>query len=82
MQLEHVGLNHLSWERKVLVDGVDRLPELIDEHADELAEEVDLPAELVRLCARSRPTTCSYFYFDRRRCWLEETDTTARAPRR
>ncbi len=29
VQLEHVGLNHLSWERKVLVDGVDRLPQLI-----------------------------------------------------
>jgi 6-phospho-beta-glucosidase len=29
VQLEHVGLNHLSWERKVLVDGEDRLPELL-----------------------------------------------------
>jgi 6-phospho-beta-glucosidase len=29
VQLEHVGLNHLTWERKVLVDGVDRLPELL-----------------------------------------------------
>jgi 6-phospho-beta-glucosidase len=29
VQLEHVGLNHLSWIRKVLVDGVDRLPELL-----------------------------------------------------
>ncbi len=30
VQLEHVGLNHLTWERKVLVDGVDRLPEILD----------------------------------------------------
>ena len=30
VQLEHVGLNHLSWERTVLVDGDDRLPGLID----------------------------------------------------
>ena len=29
VELEHVGLNHLSWERAVLVDGVDRLPELL-----------------------------------------------------
>ena len=29
VQLEHVGLNHLTWERKVLVDGFDRLPELL-----------------------------------------------------
>jgi 6-phospho-beta-glucosidase len=34
VQLEHVGLNHLSWERKVLVDGVDRLPELLAVPAD------------------------------------------------
>ena len=32
VQLEHVGLNHLTWERKVLVDGVDRLPELLERH--------------------------------------------------
>jgi 6-phospho-beta-glucosidase len=34
VQLEHVGLNHLSWERKVFVDGVDRLPELLALPAD------------------------------------------------
>ena len=30
VQLDHVGLNHLSWERAVLIDGVDRLPELLE----------------------------------------------------
>src|SRR5215212_7622274 len=30
VQLDHVGLNHLTWERAVLVDGVDRLSELLD----------------------------------------------------
>ncbi len=30
VEIEHVGLNHLSWERAVRVDGVDRLPELLD----------------------------------------------------
>src|SRR5512134_860704 len=34
VRLDHVGLNHLTWERKVLVDGVDRLPELLDPAAD------------------------------------------------
>jgi 6-phospho-beta-glucosidase len=29
VQLDHVGLNHLSWVRRVLVDGVDRLPEVL-----------------------------------------------------
>jgi 6-phospho-beta-glucosidase len=41
--LEHVGLNHLTWERAALVDGVDVLPDLLDKHLDELAAEVDLP---------------------------------------
>ena len=30
VELEHVGLNHLTWIRAVRVDGVDRLPELLD----------------------------------------------------
>ena len=30
VELEHVGLNHLSWERAVRVDGEDRLPDLLD----------------------------------------------------
>ena len=60
VQLEHVGLNHLSWERKVLVDGEDRLPGLIDTYSDQLGEEVDLPGDLVRLQrARCRRTTCA-----------------------
>jgi 6-phospho-beta-glucosidase len=62
VQLEHVGLNHLSWERKVLVDGEDRLPGLIDTYADQLGEEVDMPGELIRL-TRSIPSYyLRYFY--------------------
>jgi 6-phospho-beta-glucosidase len=47
--LEHVGLNHLSWERAARVDGVDRLPELIARESAALADEVGLPeAEIKR----------------------------------
>jgi 6-phospho-beta-glucosidase len=46
--LEHVGLNHLSWERAVRVDGVDRLPELLEQHADLLADEFRLPVDMIR----------------------------------
>jgi 6-phospho-beta-glucosidase len=62
VQLEHVGLNHLSWERRVMVDGVDRLPELIDVYADQLGEEVDLPGELVRLMRSIPSYYLRYFY--------------------
>ncbi|MDX6548759.1 MAG: 6-phospho-beta-glucosidase, partial [Gaiellales bacterium] len=62
VQLEHVGLNHLSWERRVLVDGVDRLPELIDGFADQLGEDVDLPGDLVRLLRAIPSYYLRYFY--------------------
>src|SRR4029079_1325059 len=29
VELDHVGLNHLTWVREVRVDGVDRLPEIL-----------------------------------------------------
>jgi 6-phospho-beta-glucosidase len=62
VQLEHVGLNHLSWERRVMVNGVDRLPELIDGYADQLAEDVDLPGDLVRLLRAIPSYYLRYFY--------------------
>jgi 6-phospho-beta-glucosidase len=34
--LDHVGLNHLTWERAVYVDGVDHLPKLFADHMAEL----------------------------------------------
>src|SRR5215468_3680705 len=41
--LDHVGLNHLTWERAVLVDGEDRLPDLLAGHAAEIAGHIHLP---------------------------------------
>jgi len=46
--LDHVGLNHLTWERAVLVNGTDRLPELIARHAPEIAEHTGLPPSVMR----------------------------------
>src|ERR1700733_12223579 len=42
VSLGHVGLNHLTWERSVMVDGTDRLPELIAGHGAEIAEHTGL----------------------------------------
>src|ERR1700722_2296340 len=47
VQLDHVGLNHLTWERKVLVDGKDRLPDLLATGAEEIAADIELPAEVM-----------------------------------
>jgi 6-phospho-beta-glucosidase len=43
VSLDHVGLNHLTWERAVLVDGKDRLPELIASHGEQIAAHVEAP---------------------------------------
>ncbi len=62
VELDHVGLNHLTWEREVLVDGADVLPRLLDERVAEIAAEIELPVEVVgRL--RSVPSYyLRYFY--------------------
>jgi 6-phospho-beta-glucosidase len=45
--VDQVGLNHLTWCRRVLLDGEDVLPELLSEHADELAAHVGLQRRLL-----------------------------------
>ncbi|WP_413799297.1 6-phospho-beta-glucosidase [Streptomyces iranensis] len=48
--LEHVGLNHLTWERAVRVggtDGEDVLPKLLAEHGEAIAEDLRMPRTLV-----------------------------------
>jgi 6-phospho-beta-glucosidase len=63
VQLEHVGLNHLSWERAVLVDGLDRLPELLGGGAAEMADEIGMPIELMRLLGAIPSYYLRYYYF-------------------
>ena len=47
VSLDHVGLNHLTWERAVRVAGIDRLPELIAGHREEIAAHVESPAHVL-----------------------------------
>lgn len=62
VELGHVGLNHLSWIRSVVVDGVDRLPELLEAGSAELGRDVGSPAQLVRL-TRSIPSYYLKYYY-------------------
>jgi len=64
--LEHVGLNHLSWERAVRVDGVDRLPELLADDPGALAEHVGLPAEVIQAVGAIPSYYLRYYYETRR----------------
>ncbi len=62
VELEHVGLNHLSWERAVRIDGVDRLPEILDRW-EELGPEAGFPGELVRALGALPSSYLRYYYF-------------------
>ncbi len=62
MLVDQVGLNHLTWIRRVLVDGEDRLPELLDRHLDDYAEQLELPAELIRELGALPSYYLRYFY--------------------
>ncbi len=65
VELEHVGLNHLSWERAIRVDGVDRLPELLERDGALLADEVGLPLELLRALGALPSYYLRYYYATR-----------------
>ncbi|BEL02637.1 hypothetical protein Q0Z83_008280 [Actinoplanes sichuanensis] len=60
--LDHIGLNHLTWERAALVDGVDRLPGLLADHMSEISGEVDIPAPVIAMLGVVPSYYLSYFY--------------------
>lgn len=62
VELDHVGLNHLTWEVGVRVDGEDVLPRLVDEHVDRVAPATGLPPDLVRRLGVVPSYYLHYFY--------------------
>lgn len=62
IELDHFGLNHLTWTRRVLVDGQDRLPGLLDTSAGALAERSGLPADVLRRLGVWPSHYLRYFY--------------------
>jgi 6-phospho-beta-glucosidase len=65
VRLGHVGLNHLTWERAVFVDGQDRLPEILEKSLGELSEEVELPAEILQHSGTVPSYYLRYYYLTR-----------------
>jgi len=62
VEIEHVGLNHLTWVRSARVDGVDRLPELLDRFSPELELESGSPPGLLRLLGALPSYYLHYYY--------------------
>lgn len=62
IQLKHVGLNHLSWETAVYVDGVDRLPDLLANRIDAVAEKFRITPDHLRLQGAVPSYYLHYYY--------------------
>jgi len=60
--LGHVGLNHLTWERSVLVDDKDVLPDLLATRAEQIAPHTSMPAEFIRHLGMVPSYYLHYYY--------------------
>ena len=79
IELDHVGLNHLTWERAVRLDGVDVLPEILDEHGADLARDVGIPLDLLRRLGVVPSYYLRYFYRHDAVLETQRTDPQTRA---
>jgi 6-phospho-beta-glucosidase len=62
LEVDQVGLNHLTWIRAVRLDGRDVLPELLAEHGDAIADELELPRRLLDELGAVPSYYLRYFY--------------------
>lgn len=62
VELDHVGLNHLTWELGVRANGREVLGELTGEHVDRVAPATGLPSGLVRRLGVVPSYYLHYFY--------------------
>jgi 6-phospho-beta-glucosidase len=65
VHLNHVGLNHLTWETGVRIggpDGVDLLPKLLAEHGDAIADDLRLPRQVLDRLGVVPSYYLRYFY--------------------
>jgi 6-phospho-beta-glucosidase len=76
--VDQVGLNHLTWVRAVLLDGDDVLPDVLDEHGDALADDVELPRRLLDELGAVPSYYLRYFYAHDE-VLREQLDATPRA---
>ncbi len=62
VMVEQVGLNHLTWIRRVTVGGDDVLGDLLANHAERMEGQTGLPASLMRLLGVLPSYYLRYFY--------------------
>jgi 6-phospho-beta-glucosidase len=62
VRLVHTGLNHLSWDRGVLLNGVVRLPVLLDRLGEVIGEQVGAPVDWMRRMGVVPSYYLKYYY--------------------
>ena len=62
IEVDQVGLNHLTWIRAVRLDGRDVLPQLLADHADAIAADIELPRSILDDLGAIPSYYLHYFY--------------------
>ncbi len=60
--VDQVGLNHLTWVRRVWLDGSDVLPDLLAEHGESFADQLGFPVRLLQELGAVPSYYLRYFY--------------------
>jgi len=60
--VDQVGLNHLTWVRRVWLDGSDVLPDLLAEHGESFADPLGFPVRLLEELGAVPSYYLRYFY--------------------
>jgi 6-phospho-beta-glucosidase len=60
--VDQVGLNHLTWVRRVWLDGADVLPDLLAEHGESFADQLGFPPRLLQELEAVPSYYLRYFY--------------------
>jgi 6-phospho-beta-glucosidase len=78
IEVDQVGLNHLTWIRAVRLDGRDVLPELIAEHGDAIADDIELPRSILDDLG-AIPSYYLHYFYAHDRVLAEQRDGVPRA---
>jgi 6-phospho-beta-glucosidase len=62
VEVDPVGLNHFSWTRRILVDGVDALPGILLDHQEAVLKKYPFPQDLITLLGAIPSYYLQYYY--------------------
>ena len=77
--IDQVGLNHLTWVRRVLLDGRDELPGLLADHGEEIAQTVGSPRRLLDDLGGIVPSYYLRYFYAHDEVLAEQLDGVPRA---